>query len=207
MRQRKETWILTFAGTTQAMQMEQYARAHGLPGRMIPIPREITAGCGLSWKAAPEEGKEILAALQTAGLAYEAEYRVLLSRGEVEMEEKEEVLRQELRYDMRLRVSRTDHAFGPGVAELMEHVEATGSLSKGCRCMQMAYSKGWKILKRAEEDLGIPLVQGNRGGSNGGQTVLTPEGKEFLKRYRKFEQEVRAGADASFQKWFGTAEK
>ena len=34
--------------------------------------------CGLSWKAAPEEGKEILAALQTAGLAYEAEYRVLL---------------------------------------------------------------------------------------------------------------------------------
>ena len=102
------------------------------------------------------------------------------------MEEKEETLRQKLRYDMRLRVSRTDHAFGPGVAELMEHVEATGSLSKGCKCMQMAYSKGWKILKRAEEDLGIPLVQGNRGGSNGGQTVLTPEGKGFLKRYRKF---------------------
>ena len=46
MRQRKETWILTFAGTTQAMQMEQYARAHGLPGRMIPVPREITAGAG-----------------------------------------------------------------------------------------------------------------------------------------------------------------
>ena len=89
------------------------------------------------------------------------------------MEEKEETLRQKLRYDMRLRVSRTDHAFGPGVAELMEHVEATGSLSKGCKC----------------------------------QTVLTPEGKEFLKRYRKFEQEVRAGADASFQKWFGTEEK
>ena len=57
---------------------KRYARAHGLPGRMIPVPREITAGCGLSWKAAPEEGKEILAALQTAGLAYEAEYRVLL---------------------------------------------------------------------------------------------------------------------------------
>ena len=78
------------------------------------------------------------------------------------MEEKEETLRQKLRYDMRLRVSRTDHAFGPGVAELMEHVEATGSLSKGCKCMQMAYSKGWIILKRAEEDLGIPLVPGRQ---------------------------------------------
>ena len=66
MRQRKETWILTFAGTTQAMQMEQYARAHGLPGRMIPVPREITAGCGLSWKAAPVDVKEILEEFKTA---------------------------------------------------------------------------------------------------------------------------------------------
>ena len=57
MRQRKETWILTLRDNA-AMQMEQYARAHGLPGRMIPVPREITAGCGLSWKAAPEEGKK-----------------------------------------------------------------------------------------------------------------------------------------------------
>ena len=88
------------------------------------------------------------------------------------MEEKEETLRQKLRYDMRLRVSRTDHAFGPGVAELMEHVEATGSLSKGCKCMQMAYSKGWKILKRAEEDLGIPLVQAT------GAAATRPDGTD-----------------------------
>ena len=96
------------------------------------------------------------------------------------MEEKEETLRQKLRYDMRLRVSRTDHAFGPGVAELMEHVEATGSLLKGCKCMQMAYSKGWKILKRAQEELGCLLVQGILGVSYGGLTLLTPEGNEFL---------------------------
>ena len=44
-------------------------------GKDDPVPREITAGCGLSWTA-PEEGKEILAALQTAGLRLEAEYRV-----------------------------------------------------------------------------------------------------------------------------------
>ena len=80
---------------------------------------------------------------------------------------------------MRLRVSRTDHAFGPGVAELMEHVEATGSLSKGCKCMQMAYSKGWKILKRAEEDLGIPLVQGNRGRQQRRPDGTDPGGKRI----------------------------
>ena len=38
----------------------------------------LFCGTGAADYAAPEEGKEILAALQTAGLAYEAEYRVLL---------------------------------------------------------------------------------------------------------------------------------
>ena len=76
MRQRKETWILTFAGTTQAMQMEQYARAHGLPGRMIPVPREITAGCGLAWKAPPEEAERLADAWRAAGISW-SEMRVL----------------------------------------------------------------------------------------------------------------------------------
>ena len=53
MRMKKKTWILTFESTTQAMAAEKYAMEQNLPGRLIPIPREITAGCGLSWKAVP----------------------------------------------------------------------------------------------------------------------------------------------------------
>lgn len=48
----------------------------------------------------------------------------------------------ELHYHMKVRVFRKEGAFGPGVAELMRHVEETGSLSEACRCMGMAYSKG-----------------------------------------------------------------
>ena len=58
----------------------------------------------------------------------------------------------ELHYHMKVRVFRKEGAFGPGVAELMRHVEETGSLSEACRCMGMAYSKGWRIMKHAEED-------------------------------------------------------
>lgn len=47
-----------------------------------------------------------------------------------------------LHYHMKVRVFRKEGAFGPGVAELMHHVEETGSLSEACRCMGMAYSKG-----------------------------------------------------------------
>lgn len=49
--------------------------------------------------------------------------------------------RNELHYHMKVRVFRKEGAFGPGVAELMRHVEETGSLSEACRCMGMAYSK------------------------------------------------------------------
>ena len=37
---------------------------------MIPIPSQITAGCGLAWKALPEERDALCAALDGAGIAY-----------------------------------------------------------------------------------------------------------------------------------------
>ena len=76
MRQKKPTLIITFATTTQAMAMEKFCHAQGLPGRLIPVPREITAGCGLSWKAQPEEQELLLTALSRAGIKW-AECHIL----------------------------------------------------------------------------------------------------------------------------------
>lgn len=44
MRIKKKTWILTFESTTQAMAADKFGIEQKLPGRLIPIPREITAG-------------------------------------------------------------------------------------------------------------------------------------------------------------------
>lgn len=108
----------------------------------------------------------------------------------------------QLRYHIKVRVFRKDRSFGPGVAELMRLVEETGSLSEACRRMEMAYSKGWKITKRAEEDLGFALMEGSRGGNHGGRTKLTEEGKAFLEKYENFLQEVEENTKKSFQKYF-----
>lgn len=54
MRQKHLRLIISFHTTTAAMAMERLCTEHGLPGRLIPIPREITAGCGMSWSAPPE---------------------------------------------------------------------------------------------------------------------------------------------------------
>lgn len=72
MLKKKPTLIITFATTTQAMAMEKFCTQQDLPGRLIPVPREITAGCGLSWKAKPEDKETLLTALTGAGMKWAA---------------------------------------------------------------------------------------------------------------------------------------
>ena len=71
-RVRKPALVVTFPTTAAAMSCEELCRAQGLPGRMIPVPGEISAGCGLSWKAAPEDRETLEGALAGAGIAVEA---------------------------------------------------------------------------------------------------------------------------------------
>ena len=74
MREKKDTLVVTFHTTTQAMAAEKFCLANGLPGRIIPVPREITAGCGLSWKAAPEDRELLKKAFTEAGLGWDGMY-------------------------------------------------------------------------------------------------------------------------------------
>ena len=53
MRKKEERFVVTFATTTGAMAMERACQPAGLPGRLIPVPRSITAGCGMCWSAPP----------------------------------------------------------------------------------------------------------------------------------------------------------
>ena len=66
--------------------------------------------------------------------------------------------------------------------------------------MGMAYSKGWKIIKRAQQELGYPLIEGTRGGANGGKMILTAQGKDFLEHYLSFEEAVEKAVQDLFQK-------
>lgn len=51
MRKKECRNVITFETTTEAMAFEASARQKGIEGRLIPVPREITAGCGLSFSA------------------------------------------------------------------------------------------------------------------------------------------------------------
>lgn len=107
-----------------------------------------------------------------------------------------------LKFHVRLRLYKKDMYYGPGVSALMELVKEKESLSAACKEMHMAYSKAWKIIRHAEKDLGFSLMEGTRGGENGGKTVLTEEGEELLKRYKAFEREVLLSAEQLFGQYF-----
>ena len=97
-------------------------------------------------------------------------------------------------YHVKVRVYNESIDFGKGVAELLQRIEATGSLSAAC--------KAWKILRRAEADLGFALVSSTAGGKSGGSSVLTPEGRLLLERYTAFNAEVQLAAAQAFAKYF-----
>lgn len=107
-----------------------------------------------------------------------------------------------MNYKIKIQVGNEIPSFGKGVMELLDLCDQYGSLSKAYKEMGMSNSKAWKILKRAQEDLGYELVVSTSGGNHGGGSILTPEGKKLLMQYKLFMNQVNAFADKAFKEIF-----
>lgn len=42
--------VVAFASSTDALRAEELCRAQNLEGRLIPLPPDIQADCGLAWR-------------------------------------------------------------------------------------------------------------------------------------------------------------
>lgn len=76
MRAKTPKTVITFATTSDALAMEAAAREHNLPGRIIPVPSEIDAGCGLAWCAGAEERVALEEAMERLALVCEGIHEV-----------------------------------------------------------------------------------------------------------------------------------
>lgn len=70
--------VVSFDSTFDVMECEELCRAAAVPGRVVPLPGSITAGCGLCW-AMPFSG-EALASFRAAteGRIEPADYHQLV---------------------------------------------------------------------------------------------------------------------------------
>ena len=97
--------------------------------------------------------------------------------------------------------------FDPVTARFLMVADHTGSMQTACRQMHMSYTKGWKLLKAAEKQLGYPLLITQSGGAEGGSSRLSPRARTFLERYRSLEKELNETAGRLFHKYFSQGEE
>jgi molybdate transport system regulatory protein len=81
---------------------------------------------------------------------------------------------------------------GPGKAELLERIRATGSIAAAGRDMGMSYKRAWQLVETMNAMFHAPVVESSRGGAKGGGARLTETGADVLAAYRAFEAEARA---------------
>jgi molybdate transport system regulatory protein len=90
-------------------------------------------------------------------------------------------------------------AFGPGKADLLRHIAATGSIRTSATELGMSYNRAWQLVTAMNNLFRGPLVQVTRGGGSGGGAALTPLGEEVLARYSRMEEACQSATRGDWQ--------
>ena len=87
---------------------------------------------------------------------------------------------------------------GEGKWMLLKAIRDTGSLKAAVEEMGYTYRQTWENLKIIEEKLGFKIIEKNRGGEKGGQTVLTAKGEKIVSFFDHLYAEVEPQIQKSF---------
>jgi molybdate transport system regulatory protein len=80
-------------------------------------------------------------------------------------------------------------------ADLLEQIEACGSLSEAARRLRYAYRRAWLLVDGMNKGWEAPLLEMATGGKRGGGTVLTEYGRAVLAAYRDVQLQVEHALD------------
>ncbi len=85
--------------------------------------------------------------------------------------------------------------FGMGRLQLLDRIEACGTLKAAAEELGMSYRAAWGKLKASEEALGLPLIEKIGGNKSGCR--LTAEGRALAESFRRWFAEVERHAVTS----------
>src|SRR6188768_2685407 len=74
-------------------------------------------------------------------------------------------------------------AMGPGKADLLKAIDASGSISAAARSLGMSYRRAWLLVDTMNQSFKAPVVETLTGGQKGGGARVTDTGHEVLRRY------------------------
>ena len=90
---------------------------------------------------------------------------------------------------------------GDGKWQILKLIENKGSIKAACDELGYTYRRTWGNLKKIEQFFGFPLLEKQRGGSDGGRTLLTPEGKKLVQAFDNFHASVDEVIEKGFERF------
>ncbi len=86
--------------------------------------------------------------------------------------------------------------FGLGRAQLLRHIEESGSIANAAKAMGMSYKKAWAMVDDMNSKAKEPYVVAKKGGKSGGGTELTEAGRKMLKSYENLNDKLASIAES-----------
>ncbi len=97
-------------------------------------------------------------------------------------------------------VLKAGFALGPGKADLLSAIAATGSLAAAGDSLGMSAKRVWTLIREMNQAFRMPLVETEKGGSGGGGGARLSElGTLVLTRYRAMEAEANAAIASGYE--------
>lgn len=96
-----------------------------------------------------------------------------------------------LNYNIWLTSEDDEHILGDDIYLLLKSINSKESLSAAAKENKISYRKAWGDLKTCEEKLGFTLIFKQRGGKDGGSTMLTEEGLKLLHAFDRLHVEFQ----------------
>jgi molybdate transport system regulatory protein len=92
-------------------------------------------------------------------------------------------------------------AMGPGKAELIAHIDQTGSISAAARAMRMSYRRAWQLVEALNRDFAEPVITTATGGARGGGARVTAFGRRLAARFHAMEEKASAAIAADLRRF------
>jgi molybdate transport system regulatory protein len=87
--------------------------------------------------------------------------------------------------------------------ELLEAIDANGSLSRAAEALDVPYRTAWERVKATEAELGVRLLESESGGADGGGSRLTAEARDLCRRFRRVSGGIQEVVSRRFAAEFG----
>jgi molybdate transport system regulatory protein len=91
--------------------------------------------------------------------------------------------------------------------ELLEAIDASGSLSRAAEALNIPYRTAWERVKATEGEVGFRLLDSESGGPDGGGSSLTAEARDLCRRFRRVSSGIQEVVSRRFAAEFEDATK